>query len=98
MANNAVRTANIAAMNSASRSDTLIVSRGSNGQTRSISVLNLMANSDYDAKAANLYITYRTTPANSTANCTQNQIWFDNTHIFVAVSNNNIKRVALDTF
>ena len=45
-----------------------------------------------------LYITDNTTPVNSTANVTQGRIWYDDTYMYVAVGNNNIKRITLEAF
>ena len=45
-----------------------------------------------------LYITDNTTPANSTANATQGRIWYDDTYMYIAVGNNNIKRITLEAF
>ena len=72
--------------------------RHANAQTHNVSVHNLLANSTHDVKAANLYVTFNTTPANSTANCTQGQVWFDNNYIYVAIANNIIKRAAISAF
>lgn len=48
---------------------------------------------------ANLTIkTTTSTPANSTANALQGTIWYDSSYLYVAVANNSIKRVALNSF
>ena len=56
------------------------------------------ANSTSNITANNLFITYRTTPASSGETVTGGKIWFDSTYLYVATSNNTIKRVTLDTF
>lgn len=38
------------------------------------------------------------TPANSTINVTKGSIWADSDYLYVAVANNTIKRIALETF
>jgi len=57
---------------------------------------NLVSNSNITAN--NLFINYRTTPVTNTDTVTTGKLWFDNNHIYVAISNNLIKRVALSTF
>lgn len=57
---------------------------------------NVSSNSNITAN--NLFINYRTTPASNTETVTQGKIWFDANYIYVAVSNNNIKRAALSNF
>src|SRR5687768_2703116 len=99
MANSAVVAANIALMNSAVAGDLLIISRASNGQTRSITVQNLLGNSTFDLKAANLVTTYSNTPANSSALTIQaGQIFYDSDFLYIAVANNTVKRVAVSSF
>jgi len=48
--------------------------------------------------STNLFINYRTTPTTNTDVVQSGKLWFDNDYIYVAVSNNNIKRVALNNF
>ncbi len=48
--------------------------------------------------ANNLFINYRTTPSTSADVVTQGKMWFDNTYIYCATTNNTIKRVQLTTF
>jgi type III secretory pathway lipoprotein EscJ len=99
MANNiseAIETKDISAVNSVSSNAYVIVTTDPNGnaQTHNVSIHNLLANSTHDVKAANLYVTFNTTPANSTANCTRGQFWYDNNYFYVAVANNSIRRIA----
>lgn len=62
-----------------------------------IPVANLFSNSSFSV--SNLIIsTIPHTPANSTANSTQGQVWFDNAAIYVATSNNNIKKITFKTW
>lgn len=46
----------------------------------------------------NLIIRRKATPANSTVEVTGGSVFYDNNYIYVAVSNNNLKRVALESF
>ncbi len=99
MSNVAIKTSAIAQINSAVANDLLIITRSSNGQTRSITVKNLMGNSTFDLKAANLVTTYSNTPANSTALTIQaGQIFYDSSFLYIAVANNTVKRTAISTF
>ena len=45
-----------------------------------------------------VYLTNRSTPANSTATVSQGRFWFDATYAYFATANNVIKRVALSSF
>jgi hypothetical protein len=100
MANNiseAIETKDIPAVNSVSSNAYVIVTTepgGNNAQTHNVSVHNLLANSTHDVKAANLYVTFNTTPANSTANCIRGQFWYDDDYLYVAIANNSIRRIA----
>jgi hypothetical protein len=38
------------------------------------------------------------TPANSTANCVKGQACFDSSYLYIAVANNQFKRIALVSF
>lgn len=55
-----------------------------------VSTSNLTAN--------NLYVTNRSTPANSTASVAGGKMWFDSNYIYVSTANNVIKRVQLQSF
>lgn len=46
----------------------------------------------------NIFITYDTTPPSSVASVTKGKLWFDDNFLYVAIANNNIKRVALSSF
>jgi hypothetical protein len=48
------------------------------------------------ATLVNVIVTNHTTPANSSANCTMGQFWFDNNYIYLAIANNTIRRVPLE--
>jgi type III secretory pathway lipoprotein EscJ len=100
MANNiseAIESKDIPVVNTVSSNAYVIVTTDPNGnaETRNVSIHNLLANSTHDVKAANLYVTFNTTPANSTANCTKGQYWNDDNYLYVAIANNTIRRIAL---
>lgn len=74
---------------------------GSN--TEKISVGNLLNNASANVTTnvvtcQTMIVSGNTTPANSTANATQGQIWSDGTYLYIATSTNVIKRVSLDSF
>lgn len=50
------------------------------------------------ANTAKLVIGKNTTPANSTASCVKGEIWFDSNYLYLAIANNSIMRVALESF
>ena len=95
MTDNAKKTSELATTNNAVANDRIIILKDPDGtpSTRTIKVSNLLGNS-----SANIVI-QTTTPANSTALTVKaGTLFFDNTYLYVATSNNNIKRVALSTF
>jgi hypothetical protein len=95
MTDNAKKTSELATTNNAVATDRIIILKDPDGtpSTRTISVSNLLGNS-----AANVVIR-QVTPANSTSLTVKaGTLFFDNTYLYVATSNNNIKRVTLSTF
>lgn len=79
--------------------DLLAPSGNANSTTKSISVYNLLTNSQINVVAATLSTTHVATPANSTAiTINGGEFFFDANFIYVAVSNNVVKRAALSTF
>jgi len=59
---------------------------------------NVSVNNSFSV-TANVFVTLaNSTPANSSANAISRSIWFDNTYIYVAISNNDIRRVAHSSF
>lgn len=60
--------------------------------TKKVTVSNLFGN-----VAANVVI-YNNTPANSAITVKKGTIMFDSSYIYVAVANNTLKRVGLNTF
>jgi len=94
MTDNAKKTSELATTNNAVANDRIIILKDPDGtpSTKTIKVSNLLGNS-----SANIVI-QTTTPANSTITVKAGTLFFDNTYLYVATSNNNIKRVALSTF
>lgn len=94
MTDNAKKTSELATTNNAVANDRIIILKDPDGtpSTRTIKVSNLLGNS-----SANIVI-QTTTPANSTITVKAGTLFFDNTYLYIATSNNNIKRVALSAF
>jgi hypothetical protein len=90
------------APNSAADYIILVANAGSN--TEKCLVNDFFGNSSVNAAVFvytttdELVITDNTTPANSTANVTQGRFWYDDTYLYIAVGNNEIKRVTLEAF
>lgn len=81
----------------------LVVSH--NGVTYNVTTPALLSNtgpitlSNTSSLSVNNFIIRRgDTPANSTIASTEGQIWFDDNYLYVAVANNQLKRVALVSF
>jgi hypothetical protein len=95
MTDNAKKTSELPTTNNAVANDRIIILKDPDGTplTRTIKVSDLLGNS-----TANVVV-QRATPANSTVLTVKaGTMFFDNTYLYVATSNNNIKRVALSTF
>jgi len=95
MTDNAKKTSELPTTNNAVANDRIVILKDPAGtpSTRTIKVSDLLGNS-----AANVVV-QQTTPANSTALTVKaGTIFYDNSYLYVATSNNNIKRVALSTF
>jgi hypothetical protein len=94
MTNNVKKTSELPTTNNAVGSDRVVILKDPAGtpSTRTITVTNLLGNS-----SANVVIR-NSTPANSTITVNQGTIFYDNTHLYIAVANNTLKRVSLDSF
>lgn len=57
---------------------------------------NVVSSNNFTAN--NLFVSYKSTPSTSSDVVNQGKIWYDNNYIYVAVSNNTIKRAALSSF
>lgn len=60
--------------------------------TKKVTVANLLGNS-----TANVVI-FNATPANSTITVKKGTLLFDSSYLYIAISNNNLKRVLLSSF
>jgi len=94
MTNNVKKTSELPTTNSASGSDRVVILKDPAGtpSTRTITVTNLFGNS-----SANLVIR-NITPANSTINVNAGTIFYDSSYLYIAVANNVLKRVSLQSF
>jgi hypothetical protein len=94
MTDNAKKTSELATTNNAVANDRIIILKDPDGtpSTRTIKVSNLLGNS-----SANIVI-QTATPANSTITVKAGTLFFDNTYLYIATANNNIKRVTLSAF
>lgn len=87
----------------ASSNDLLIIEDVSTGNTKSITISNLLGNSSIDISAntittISLSISNSNTPSNSTISVAKGTLLFDNNYIYVAIADNNIKRAPLESF
>lgn len=90
------------ALSAPSANSVLLINDGTavtaNTTTKTVSVANLLANSNTALSSNSIIFKHRSTPANSTANCTSGQMWFDTDYLYIATANNTIKRIALVAF
>lgn len=94
MSDRSKKVSELTALTSPAGEDLLLIVDDPSGTpiTKKVTVSNLLGNS-----TANVVI-YGTTPANSTITIKEGTIMFDNSYLYVAIANNTIKRVGLDTF
>jgi hypothetical protein len=94
MTDNVKKTSELLTTNNASGSDRVLILKDPAGSpsTRTITVSNLLGNS-----SANVVI-FNQTPANSTVTIKKGTLLFDNNYIYVAIANNSLKRVPLESF
>ena len=94
MTDNVKKTSELLTTNGASGSDRVVILKDPGGtpSTRTITVTNLFGNSSANLVIRNL------TPANSTSNATAGTIFYDSSYLYIAVANNVIKRISLQSF
>lgn len=96
MANNSIQLSLIPQKNNADGSDRVISFSVISNADVSIPISNLFTNSAL--LVSNLVLMESNTPVNSVQNTTPGQIWWDNQYLYIGISNNVIKRVALSPF
>ena len=102
MSNTGVKTSEIPSVNSVSTADKviLVTDVSSSPVTKTTTVGTLFSNTaNLQVIAKTLIINNTATPSNSTATTIQGgTVFFDNNYIYIATSNNIVKRVALSSF
>lgn len=102
MSNTGVKTSELPVVNSVSGNDKIVVlsNTSSSPVTSVITVNTLFSNTaNLQVVAKTLIINNTATPSNSTATTIQSgTVFFDNNFIYIATSNNFVKRVALSSF
>lgn len=103
MANNdlSITPDQLPSVNGAAKTDILIltIDPSANANVVQITLDKMFSNTtDLTVKANTLIVSLGSTPANSTTNVTSRSVWFDNSYVYFALSNNVIKRIALESF
>lgn len=108
MADRAKKISELTALTSPAAEDLLVIvdAPTTNAVTKSVTVGNLFGNCSANLTLSNaailnantVVVRNKQTPANSTATFTGGTIFFDENYLYIAVSNNTIKRVALSSF
>jgi len=95
MTDNAKKTSELAIATSVAGTDRVIVltSPSSSPVTKSITVSNLFGNS-----SANVEIYNISTVANSSITVSKGTIMFDTSYLYIAVADNTLKRITLESF
>lgn len=78
----------------AANNDLVIIQDVSANTTKAIAITDLTNT----VVANSVFITGNNTPANSTVTIAKGAIFYDTDYLYIAVANNTVKRVALDTF
>ena len=95
MTDNAKKTSELAVATSLAGTDRIIVltSPASSPVTKTITVSNLFGNS-----SANVEIYNIATVANSSITAPKGTIMFDTDYLYIAIANNTLKRISLESF
>jgi len=94
MTDRAKKISELTVLTSASGDDLLVIVDDPSGTavTKKITVSNLFGNSQANA------VIYGATPANSSITIKQGTLLHDNNYLYIAVANNEVKRVVLGAF
>jgi hypothetical protein len=94
MSDRAKKITELSALTAPAGDDVLVIVDDVSGTaiTKKVTVANLLGNS-----SANVVV-FNSTPANSTITVKKGTLLFDNNYIYIATSNNNLKRVSLSSF
>ena len=70
-----------------------------NTVTQKVTINSVLSNTaNANVTVENLKITKTDTPANSTISVAGGLVWFDSNYMYVAVANNSVKRISLESF
>ena len=94
MAGESVRLVDVPSVNNIIFSDSVFVTSG--GVVSQATPNTIFSN--VNLQVATLIVGNTSTPISSTISVTAGSMWFDSTYLYVAVSNNVIKRITLETF
>ncbi|NDG30417.1 hypothetical protein EB118_10130 [bacterium] len=95
MADKAKKISELTALTAPAGEDLLVIvddPTGTSNATKKVTVSHLLGNSSANVAIRNV------TPANSTITVKAGTMFYDNSYIYIATSNNNLKRVSLSSF
>jgi len=101
MATTYTKVSELTALTNAASEDFLLIIDDPSGsaQSKKITVGNFLGNvSTNTVFNANVALKYSATPANSTITVSKGTILYDSDYLYIAVANNTLKRVTLESF
>lgn len=94
MADRAKKITELVALTSAANNDLLVIQDVSANSTKKIALTDLTK----VVVSNTLIITGNSTPANSTISVPKGTLFYDNSYIYIAIADNTLKRVAIESF
>ena len=93
----------LVACTSPTSNDLLVLVANAGSNTEYVTIENFYNNTSANITSnvitgTQLLATDNTSPANSTATVTQGRIWYDDDYLYIAIGDDLIKRVTLETF
>jgi len=103
MANVALAISALVACTSPTSNDELVLAANAGSNTERCTVANFLNNTSANVSmnvvtGAQLLATDNTTPSNSTATVAKGRIWYDDDYLYIAIGDDMIKRITLETF